>query len=1274
LCAAVYHSQILGILLKVAAKSQANSLLAYRDLRYEEGKLILKDAVLFDIKGGKSSYLLRSEEISLKTVWKWPLSFFVHVEKPRIIISPDHFKNSSLPTSKSPFHWSVELEEGVLEWVDSTMPSSQFFLLLASDESMKMGMSWERGVLEVEKRGAVCSGSWSGVPFDFLLKVSEWSGIPLPISDSQGTCDGHAGVDLEEERISLSASGKNLSFEWEKIRFGGNVFFEGVWEGGSVEKIRLSLEGGNLLSSPSEIKNIEALLTYQANLGIKCEGKGIAARESFEMPLFWEAKSFSNRGKFEWVAGSALFGKATGNLSWSNSEASEWKFAWEQFGPDEAAVLQGFAAKVVPSAKDWVWRSGTVQGEISLNDVFTPSSLSIQAKDLGLEAGSFIGEAKSASYKAGNWEIEAFRVYRKTCEPIFQGDAKWQSAIQDNSIVLEGEIAGIQFAGTGELDGSEFKLSIPQFHGDIPPCLMPNVRGTIDAKESGFEIRGSWASIEEWQICCRLSEGLLPNQNYTLSNVEFIFMANSDSIDVLSAEGLLSFSMGERVFSTPFFAPRIQWKGDSSFFDLRLHDGAADLLRLKGSKEEERFELDPAYSHFFCEPLHLQKGIWQEGSFSALDLEAELNWPLFESYLRKLGLGFSMEFSKLSKIHFAGHLAEGQMSFFSLTAPDWSLQVEKMENQWNPHLSIGPYLFNCALDYKEGIFRTANGHAKGPGISFDFEGTATTRLDGALILKRIQADLKQLLPTHLEGIVEGQAQVSFTKDLIESDLDLFVKEAAFEGFSLENTGPLHLYYSSLQGTRVKGLDCRIHKENFEAHAKVDLLKFDKIQNRWNIQKAKTHIPTDFIELFIFDQNSYIDCMADFSFASDFSDWSCTVKEAFFPIGGSMRHIKDLHSFGRGSSYLADALFHHKGKWAKASFEMIRESPIRGRLCLEEPGKEENPVSIDWSYQKEIGLSILSIEGAFAGIDASFHAFDSGRLIGSSRIDFRRFSEWVPLNVAKSFEELKMGKGYELKGNLQIDPKNLAQISFQGIFSGKQIELAGFQFRTLLARADLSPSFLRIYDLKISDSAGVLKIDDIRMKGDESQPWIIEMPKFIIEELRPSLLVKPGKEPGPISPLVVRQFKMVDFHGLLDEGKTWRAGGDLSFINSFKREQTVFDLPANVFGRIIGLDLELLIPVEGELTFELKDGFFNLLELKKTYSEGHRSEFFLARPESEDDVLEILAASPRMDLDGNLQILVKMKQFVLFSFTEAFMISIDGKLNDPNFRLQKKKRF
>jgi hypothetical protein len=49
-------------------------------------------------------------------------------------------------------------------------------------------------------------------------------------------------------------------------------------------------------------------------------------------------------------------------------------------------------------------------------------------------------------------------------------------------------------------------------------------------------------------------------------------------------------------------------------------------------------------------------------------------------------------------------------------------------------------------------------------------------------------------------------------------------------------------------------------------------------------------------------------------------------------------------------------------------------------------------------------------------------------------------------------------------------------------------------------------------------------------------------------------------------------------------------------------------------------------------------------------------------------------SPSIDLDGNIHILVKMKQYVLFKITEHFLLSIEGSLENPSYHLQKKSRF
>lgn len=134
--------------------------------------------------------------------------------------------------------------------------------------------------------------------------------------------------------------------------------------------------------------------------------------------------------------------------------------------------------------------------------------------------------------------------------------------------------------------------------------------------------------------------------------------------------------------------------------------------------------------------------------------------------------------------------------------------------------------------------------------------------------------------------------------------------------------------------------------------------------------------------------------------------------------------------------------------------------------------------------------------------------------------------------------------------------------------------------------------------------------------------------------------------------------------MVEDSKSYTANGELFFINSYKRETSILELPSDLLSRIVGLDLELLVPVCGTLKYELYDGFFHFTELLGSYSENKRSEFFLVYNED----------SPKMDLDWNLNILIQTKQFVLFKLTEAFIISVSGKLDDPQFQLQRKKRF
>jgi hypothetical protein len=369
----------------------------------------------------------------------------------------------------------------------------------------------------------------------------------------------------------------------------------------------------------------------------------------------------------------------------------------------------------------------------------------------------------------------------------------------------------------------------------------------------------------------------------------------------------------------------------------------------------------------------------------------------------------------------------------------------------------------------------------------------------------------------------------------------------------------------------------------------------------------------------------------------------SLKGATVPFLGEKRSLQGILIQGDLSDWHLDSQLLYSDGIATLEIE---KHPDRGLIRLTDTGP---PLEL------RFGEKLESIEGTFGGIEAHFFQDQEG-LLGTAHIDFHRLSQWLPDEAAEVFSDLEMGRGFELKGRL--DPHAL---TFRGLLSGKQIELFGYEFGSLIGRADLSLEEMRIYDVHISDNGVSATADEILLTNHLCQ---IEIPHIRLTELRPSLLKKQGRSTSTIDPLVVRELRIDNLKGRLSDKKTLSATGSLSFLNTFRRGHSLLDLPADLFGRIIGLDLELLIPVQGHLTFSLGSGRVHLLELDESYSEGRRSKFALVHS----------GDSPSMDLDGTLHILVDMQQYVLFKITEAFLIQIDGTLDRPHYSLTKKRSF
>jgi hypothetical protein len=165
-----------------------------------------------------------------------------------------------------------------------------------------------------------------------------------------------------------------------------------------------------------------------------------------------------------------------------------------------------------------------------------------------------------------------------------------------------------------------------------------------------------------------------------------------------------------------------------------------------------------------------------------------------------------------------------------------------------------------------------------------------------------------------------------------------------------------------------------------------------------------------------------------------------------------------------------------------------------------------------------------------------------------------------------------------------------------------------------------------------------------------------MPLGHIKELRPSLLKEEGKRGGE-KPFILKNLSVYDLSGIIGDKKSFTANGALQFSNSAKKEFSLLDIPFEMI-KDLGLDLGILSPIAGEADFSLKKGRCVFHELKNSYSEGRRSQFFLAS----DSMAYI-------DLDGNWNVDLKMKQHVLLKWSESLLLSIRGTLGKPKYSLK-----
>ncbi|MCH9624681.1 MAG: hypothetical protein S4CHLAM27_10810 [Chlamydiia bacterium] len=317
-------------------------------------------------------------------------------------------------------------------------------------------------------------------------------------------------------------------------------------------------------------------------------------------------------------------------------------------------------------------------------------------------------------------------------------------------------------------------------------------------------------------------------------------------------------------------------------------------------------------------------------------------------------------------------------------------------------------------------------------------------------------------------------------------------------------------------------------------------------------------------------------------------------------------------------------------------------------------KLQKVLEIDGSYKDT--LEILRIKGDLLG--ACFDVTPCGELGDSdykveAQLDFAKIKPLLSEGALEFAERMELGKGIEVIGGICLKDG----FSFDGVIKGTDFDFLDYSLSSLFGKLSYKDGICHLTDFSIADRSFIANCEraifDSRQEG-----CLFETKEFKVGSLRPCLLSKKGERKKITNPFMLQKVNFQDVKGNLADLNTITGKGSIAFINSFDKDTNpLFDFAKEIIGRI-GLDPVLMVPVTGSLDFVLADGKMNFLKMQDAYSDQKRSYFFLWHK-----------TPSYIDFDGNINIDIRMKQYVLFKFTELFIISLDGTLADPKVHLK-----
>ncbi len=293
-----------------------------------------------------------------------------------------------------------------------------------------------------------------------------------------------------------------------------------------------------------------------------------------------------------------------------------------------------------------------------------------------------------------------------------------------------------------------------------------------------------------------------------------------------------------------------------------------------------------------------------------------------------------------------------------------------------------------------------------------------------------------------------------------------------------------------------------------------------------------------------------------------------------------------------------------------------------------------------------------ITGDFFGLTLHLHQEKTPSLfVGTIKIeDGSELAAFSP----KHLFFLKDIQRVELKGLWQKKDEGVA---FLGDVFGKDFSVKGCQIEEFHAKLDFNPTTILMKEIHLSDKSGVCSIRQLRcVQNQETLKWMVTAPLIRGKDIKPSFLRTRESPVAQEKPFCIRSLVFENFQGELGDLSSLTGHGSFNFTNAYKKEFSIFDAPLELV-KNFGFDPALFTPISGQVICHLKNGTLRFSDLKNTYSEGHRSQFYLAPDPS------------YIDLTGNLNINLRLKQDVVLKLGEPFALNIHGGMGNLKYKIR-----